>query len=444
VSDPNSGPPAGTALRFTRPGPSPKREVDPGLLAFWAIAAAFTTYFCMYSFRKPFAAGTFEGEVLGVQLKIALVLSQVIGYALSKFIGIRLVSETPARRRAWTLIALIAFAELALVAFGLASPGGKVVAMFFNGLPLGAVWGLVFGFLEGRRTTELLGAGLSASYIVASGIVKAVGLWLMDLGVPEGWMPATTGALFLPVFLLAVLALAKLPPPSRADVEARTKRDVMHGEQRRSFFARFAPGLIALTALYVFLTAYRDFRDNFAADVFDQLGVLDASVFAKSESIVAVCVLALLGTIFLIRDNRRALLAIHALMGAGVVLIAVATALFGLGLVGGVTWMILIGVGLYLAYVPYGCVLFDRLIAATGVIGTSVFMIYVTDAFGYVGSVGVLLFKNFGQRELGWLDFLVGFSWVTAAVGAVGFLISGLYFARVTRAKPAPGDGEVP
>jgi hypothetical protein len=79
---------------------------------------------------------------------------------------------------------------------------------------------------------------------------------------------------------------------------------------------------------------------------------------------------------------------------------------------------------LYLAYVPYGCVLFDRLIAATGVVATAVFMIYVTDAFGYVGSVGVLLFKNFGHAEVGWLDFLVGFSWVTATVGGLGFLFA--------------------
>lgn len=399
----------------------------------WATTAAFVTYFCMYAFRKPFAAAAFEGEVFGLQLKIALVLSQVIGYALSKFIGIRLVSETPRSRRALTLIVLIGIAELALVGFALAGPRGKVLAMFCNGLPLGAVWGLVFAFLEGRRTTELLGAGLSGSYIIASGYVKASGLKLMDWGVPEAWMPAATGAAYLPLFLLAVFALSRLPPPSRADIEARTERDVMHGQARRDFFWRFAPGLLPLTGLYVFLTAYRDFRDNFAADIFEQLGVLDAGVFAKSELIVAVCTLALLGMIFLIEDNRGALLAIHALMGFGAALIAGASALFTAGMIDGLTWMISIGVGLYLAYVPYGCVLFDRLIAATGVVATSVFMIYVTDAFGYVGSVGILLFKNFGQRELSWLDFLLGFSWVTAAVGFAGFVFSALYFSRVTR-----------
>src|SRR5690606_39919008 len=79
----------------------------------------------------------------------------------------------------------------------------------------------------------------------------------------------------------------------------------------------------------------------------------------------------------------------------------------------------------------YGCVLFDRLIAATGVVATSVFMIYVTDAFGYLGAVGVLLFKNFGP-QLSWVEFLVRFSWITAAIGGLGFAISGIYFARIT------------
>lgn len=389
----------------------------------------------MYAFRKPFAAATYPGELLGIQFKIALVLSQVIGYALSKFIGIRLVSETARSRRAVTLLTLIGIAELALIAFGLLPPAGQVVAIFFNGLPLGAVWGLVFGYLEGRKTTELLGAGLSASYIVASGAVKSVGSALLGLGVPESWMPALTGALFLPPFLVAVWALDRLPPPNSDDVAARVEREPMDGASRRAFFRRFAPGLIALTALYVFLTAYRDFRDNFQAEIFAELGVLDASVFARSEALVALAVLGLLAAIFLVRDNRRALLLLHGLMIAGLVLIAGATALLLAGLIDGLTWMILDGIGLYLAYVPYGCVLFDRLIAATGVVATSVFMIYVTDAFGYVGVVGVLLFRNFAQLELSWLDFFVGFSWLTTGVGVLGFVISGVYFAALTRPR---------
>ncbi|MAZ65185.1 MAG: hypothetical protein CMG51_02520, partial [Candidatus Marinimicrobia bacterium] len=58
--------------------------------------AAFSTYFCMYAFRKPFSAASYEGlQFLNTSfdLKTVLVTSQIIGYALSKMIGIKVVSE---------------------------------------------------------------------------------------------------------------------------------------------------------------------------------------------------------------------------------------------------------------------------------------------------------------------------------------------------------------
>src|SRR6266513_2478090 len=160
------------------------------LFAAYAITAAFSTYVCMYAFRKPFAAAKFDGEFFlnsAVALKTAIVISQIIGYALSKYIGIKVCSEVSPARRAITLVALIAWAELALVAYGLVPNNLKVVAIFFNGLPLGMVWGLVVWYLEGRRTSELLLAGLSCSYIVSSGIVKDLGRAMMEGGVAVWW-----------------------------------------------------------------------------------------------------------------------------------------------------------------------------------------------------------------------------------------------------------------
>src|SRR5213083_2927085 len=195
------------------------------VFATYAIVAAFSTYFCMYAFRKPFAAAKFEGEFfLGttVALKTAIVISQIVGYALSKYIGIKVCSEVSPTRRAITLVALIGWAELALVAYGLVPNNLKVAAIFLNGLPLGMVWGLVVWYLEGRRTSKVLLAGLSCSYIVSSGMVKDLGRAMMEgdaaewwrrvplIGSPigaalgrvsEGWMPAVTGLHFMPVFL---------------------------------------------------------------------------------------------------------------------------------------------------------------------------------------------------------------------------------------------------
>lgn len=405
----------------------------------WAIVGAFSTYFCMYGVRKPFAVGTFEGSVqilgLTVGLKILFIVSQVVGYCLSKFIGIKIISEMSPARRSAAIIACILVAWGALAAFAVLPAPWNALAMFVNGLPLGMVWGLVFGFLEGRRLSEVLGAGLSASYIVASGAVKTAGKLMMDdFGVSERWMPFVTGALFaLPMFFF-VWMLASLPPPSAEDERLRTKRAPMSGPERSAFFMRYAPGLVALTGLYVLLTAFRDFRDNFSREIWDALGYSESpTIMTTSELPIAAGVLCTLALIMAVKDNRKALLLVHGIMLAGTVLIGASTALWQAGIIGPAPWMILVGLGLYIGYVPYGCVLFDRLIAAVGVVATAGFLIYLTDAFGYLGSVALLLYKNFGQASLSWLDFFVGFCWVTSIVCTASFAASMAYFAAKTR-----------
>lgn len=396
---------------------------------------AFTTYFCMYAFRKPFAAATYEGQMaLGLGLKDAVVISQLIGYALSKFIGIKFNSEMPAGRRAIALIALIVIAEIALVFFAILPPQGKVIAIFFNGLPLGAVWGLVFSFLEGRRISEILGAGLSCSYIIASGWVKTAGVWLIsEHGVAETWMPALTGLLFFPLFLFTVWGLSLLPAPSEEDIAARTNRRPMYKEERRAFVKKYFFGLAVLVLVYLFLTAYRDFRDNFMAEIWKELGVTEATAFAEVEMYVAFAVMGALSLLYMVKSNRLGLLVTYVIMGVGTLLIGVGTLLFEMKAISGFNWMLLVGLGLYFAYVPYGCVLFDRMIAALGVTATAVFLIYVADAFAYGGSVGAVIYKRIGQPELSVMEFFKYFSYVTCVVSSVGFALSGWYFMRRAR-----------
>src|SRR5271166_2959309 len=92
-------------------------------LAVWSIVAAFGAYFCMYAFRKPFTAASFSGgTVWGLGEKSVLVTAQVLGYTASKWIGIRVIAETPPRLRAVGILILIGIAELALLLFGFAPP----------------------------------------------------------------------------------------------------------------------------------------------------------------------------------------------------------------------------------------------------------------------------------------------------------------------------------
>jgi hypothetical protein len=92
--------------------------------------------------------------------------------------------------------------------------------------------------------------------------------------------------------------------------------------------------------------------------------------------------------------------------------------------------MALIGLGSYLAYVPYGSLLFDRLIASTRVTGTAVFAIYVADAVGYTGSVGVQLYKDLAEGDISRLSFFKGFTYFMSLFGAVCLVWSCAYFVR--------------
>jgi hypothetical protein len=402
------------------------------VFALYATGTAFATYFCMYAFRKPFAAATFEGVTFlgtAIGLKTALVISQILGYTLSKYIGIKVCSEVTRGRRAGLLVGLILAAELALLLFAVLPPDLQVVAIFLNGLPLGMVWGLVVWYLEGRRTSELLLAGLSCSFIVSSGVVKDVGRALIDHGVPEAWMPAAAGLLFLPLFLLFVWLLNQLPPPSAADMAARVRREPMDASHRRAFLKHYLPGLVLLLIVYFFLTAYRDFRDNYGVEIFSELGYSgQPAVFTRSEIPVAFGVMAAMAALNLIKDNRLGLLGVYATMTSGVALLGVGTLLFDAGYLSGLAWMVLVGLGSYLAYVPYGSVLFDRLMASTRFVGTAVFAIYVADAIGYTGSVGVQLYKDLAEADATRFGFFWGFTYVMALLGVVLLAASGVYF----------------
>lgn len=406
------------------------------VFSIFAISASFLTYACMYAFRKPFSAAGFEGlELFGLEFKTVLIISQVIGYTLSKFLGIKFVSEMPPNRRIGTILGLIAFSEVALLGLWKAPISWAWVFLFANGLPLGMVWGLVFSFLEGRRNSELLGAGLSVSFIVSSGVVKSTGRYLMlEFGLTDFSMPFFTGLLFVPLLLLSLWALHKIPPPTLEDEEERTKRVPMHRAERWDFFKRFWPGLILLVIVYMSLTAYRDLRDNYALEIFEAIGYVDdAAIFTQTEAPIALVVLIIIASLMLIKDNQKALRINHYIIAAGIALIGLSTLAFSAQWISPYWWMVLIGLGSYLGYVPFNCILFDRFIATYKTAANAGFLIYLADSFGYLSSVGLLIFKNFFQAEISWYHFFLKFSYSSSVFGVVLTLLSLAYFMKYNK-----------
>ncbi|MCC5930943.1 MAG: hypothetical protein JJU28_16985 [Cyclobacteriaceae bacterium] len=398
--------------------------------------AAFLTYSCMYAFRKPFAAGTFEGlSFLNIDYKVWLITAQSVGYTLSKFLGIRLVSEMKKGKRAAFIFLLISIAQGSLLLFALIPPPYNILMLFANGLPLGMVWGIVFSYIEGRRNTEFLGAVLCISFIFSSGFVKSIGKYLMvSWNVGELSMPFITGLLFTLPTILFIWLLQQSPEPDAEDIASRVERKPMTRMERLAIYRQYAPGLIMIIITYTLLTAFRDFRDNFSAEIWQSLGMGDSSsIFTITEIPVSILILIVMASLMFIRNHANAFMVSHLIIIAGFCTALLSTYAFDQGLISPTIWMILMGSGLYLGYVPFNTIFFDRFIATFRLSGNVGFLIYLADSFGYLGSLGVLFFKNFTQPDISWFHFFRSSAYMAASAGIFFTCLSLMYFQYKSR-----------
>jgi hypothetical protein len=120
----------------------------------------------------------------------------------------------------------------------------------------------------------------------------------------------------------------------------------------------------------------------------------------------------------------------HLMVIFGMILTGISTYAFQMQLISGPVWMTLVGMGLYFGYIQFNSIFFDRLLAAFRYAGTVAFLINLADSCGYVGSVGVLFYKNFGHAELSWLDFFISSGYVLSVAGTMLMVVSLFYFRR--------------
>jgi hypothetical protein len=252
-------------------------------------------------------------------------------------------------------------------------------------------------------------------------------------------MPAVTAALFVPPMALCLLIMSKLPPPDARDIAERTERAPMDRAARSRLLRELGGPLAFLVALYVLLSVYRDLRDTFMADVLKELNQpAPAGLFAQVESFAGLGVLLSLSGLWFIRNHWRALAAYHVVVVIGTTLVGASNWLFRAGQIPTFWWLALSGLGIYLAYVPFNSIFFDRLLAATRRVGTASFLIYVADASGYAASVVLYLGRLFGLKNISWTQLTWSTGWLLTAAAP---LLLGIAWLGLQRQRARRGVG---
>ncbi|MCC3217337.1 DUF5690 family protein [Chryseobacterium sp. X308] len=408
------------------------------LVTLKAAFAAFGVYFCMYGFRKPFTVASFEGlSYFGVDYKILIIIAQAVGYFVSKFIGIKFISELKPQKRLTYLFIFITVAELALLGFAAVPAPYNILFMFINGIPLGMIWGIVFSYIEGRKATEIIGLFLCSSFVVSSGFTKSVGKFLMDtFPISEFWMPFTAGLVFIIPLVLFGLLLERIPQPSEEDILLKNKRQPLNSKERKALIQQFFVPIVCIIFLYISLTVLRDFRDNFNREIWDGLHFgFDSSIFTLTEIPIAVMVLVILSFMVKVKNNKKAFAYYHYILFAGILTVGLSTYLFQQGSLSPFLWMTISGFGMYICYIPFNGIYFDRMIAAFEIKGNVGFLIYIVDSFGYLGSVLILLYKNFGSAQTSWLHFYINLNYIITITVFILSVIACLAFRKKSKPK---------
>ncbi|QRA44204.1 DUF5690 family protein [Chryseobacterium cucumeris] len=408
------------------------------LVTLKAAFAAFGVYFCMYGFRKPFTVTSFAGlSYFGVDYKILIIIAQAVGYFVSKFIGIKFISELKPQKRLTYLFIFITVAELALLGFAAVPAPYNILFMFINGIPLGMIWGIVFSYIEGRKATEIIGLFLCSSFVVSSGFTKSVGKFLMDtFSISEFWMPFSAGLVFIIPLVLFGLLLERIPKPSEEDILLKNKRQPLNGKERKALIQQFFVPIVCIIFLYISLTVLRDFRDNFNREIWDGLNfTFDSSIFTLTEIPIAVMVLVILSFMVKVKNNKKAFAYYHYILFAGILTVGLSTYLFQQGSLSPFLWMTISGFGMYICYIPFNGIYFDRMIAAFEIKGNVGFLIYIVDSFGYLGSVLILLYKNFGSAKTSWLHFYINLNYIITITVFVLSVIALLAFRKKSKPK---------
>jgi len=74
-------------------GVAQRPRIRKTTVAIIAASVSFLAYSSVYAYRKPFTVAEFDGlKYWGITYQTLLIISQVIGYMLSKVAGIKFIS----------------------------------------------------------------------------------------------------------------------------------------------------------------------------------------------------------------------------------------------------------------------------------------------------------------------------------------------------------------
>ena len=130
----------------------------------------------------------------------------------------------------------------------------------------------------------------------------------------------------------------------------------------------------------------------------------------------------------LIKNNSIAFFTNQMIIFSGGILLLTCTILFMQHLISPITWIIVMGFSMYLPYISFHVMFYERWIALFKYKSNIGYLMYISDAFGYLGSTVVLCCKGAGFTTNNWTNFFCNIGITIGILIVVSSLVSCCYF----------------
>lgn len=345
----------------------------------------------------------------------------MMGYIVGKFIAALFLSSVDKNKRLGYLFLVLLLANIPLIFFGFVPTATQVIMIFWSAIPSTYIWGFIVFYVEGRRSTELIVMIIYMLLIMASGISKTLATSMMNAGVSENWMPYYCGLVGLVGCIIFTLLLNLAPPPTEEEMKQRRTRNVCTREQQWVFFKEFYVGLLCLFITYGMIASTRNYRDSYALELWNELigADFDSSTYSITEIIVSICTTAAYCGIIFIKKEKTAFMTLILVMCFGGFFVGLVTLIYSLSEYNPKVWITLSGIGLTIAYVPPGAMLYDKLMGAVQIDMTMVFIIYVSEVFNSTTSLLVILIKTLVFSDMTHVQYFINLSYATFGISII-------------------------
>lgn len=176
---------------------------------------------------------------------------------------------------------------------------------------------------------------------------------------------------------IARICLNRLPQPTEEDIAMKSERATLNGKQRWELFKNFMPFLMMLFVANIAIVVLRDIKKTFSK--YHRCFRIFALAFAKIDSVVTLIILVVFGLMVFVKDNLKALSILFRLIIMGMIVMSVVS--FGQERfqLPPVVWLFVQSLCLYIAYLTFQTIFFDRFIACFKIHGNVGFFIVTTD-----------------------------------------------------------------